>query len=125
MAIYQLTNVAQNPGAQEGKFPVDTTATGSLDTYIISPLAGTGIGVTLTAASTAVVKLQATTDTVNAINAGTAIWFDVGAPWTAVTTGAIVGGGIAYAVSALRVNTTTALAGLQATITIRTNQPRW
>lgn len=125
MAIFQLTNVALNPGAQEGKFLVDTTATGSVDTYVISPLAGTGIGVTLTATGAAVVKLQATTDIVNNINAGTALWFDVGAPFTGVTAAAVVGGGIAYAVSAVRVNTTGALAGLQGTITIRTNQPRW
>lgn len=125
MAQFELNEVAFNPGAREGTYLVNTTATGSVDYYVIPTWANNGIGITLTALSTAVVKVQATTDTIANIVANTAIWADLPAPFTGVTAGAIVQGGVQYAISALRVNTTTALAGNQATIAIRTNATRW
>jgi hypothetical protein len=124
MAFYEMNTVANNPGGRELTLTVNTTATGPQDVYFIPPASETGVGIIITALSTAVVKVQATTDTLARITGGTALWYDLPAPFTGVTTGTVAGGGVLHAISALRVNVTTALAGNQATIAIRTNATR-
>jgi hypothetical protein len=121
----EMVPIAQNPGAREIFDTIDTTATGGNDVYYVSPIAEPGIGITVTATSTAVVKVQVTTDTIARIQAGTALWADLPAPLASVTSAAVAGGGVLYAVSAVRLNVTTALAGLNASIALRTNSTRW
>ena len=124
--IQELNEVAFNPGAREGTFTIDTTSTGKgTFTYVIPTWANTGVGITVTALSTAVVKVQASTDTIANLTADTALWADLPAPFTGVTGGAVAQGGVSYAISALRINVTTALAGNQCTLAIRTNATRW
>jgi|SRR6478609_2173097 len=123
MAFQEMNMVSLNPGARQLTDIIDTNTTGAKDGYWIPPYASNGVGITLTALSTAVVKLQATTDSAANVLAGTALWADLPAPFASVTGGAVVQGTVNYGITAIRPNVTTLLAGRQATIALATQAP--
>lgn len=122
--FYEMNKVSGSPGARELTITVPTTATGGQDVYYIPPQSDVGVGITFTVLSTCIATVQATTDTIANIVAGTALWVNLPAPFANVTTGSTVQGGIVYSISALRVYVNTALAGNQATIAISTRATR-
>lgn len=100
----------------DAKLLVDTTATGVSDYIMIPPDIDRGT-VQLTVLSTASVKVEGTASSAADVIAGTARWAVW--PFGEITGGATVQNTLTGPLSAVRCNTMTAKAGLQATLEVK------